>query len=607
MDKLRPVLKQLFWISTGFVILLAVCGWWMAMGSLHEQIEKDTKKVAAADTSSQAGKNTASAAWTAAAKEVNEADRLKFEEAEAGLHRRQQKYRTYPEKIEKELKRESFGKAIEDTALRGEYGKLYEGQFLEQLKVLDPFIVQDNKGVIDVDVDEITMADTTSWPNLRPSSAELWMAQEDLWLLRSLFESISAANEGAERLGKSPVRQLKSLYMRGGSPDGAPDSGSSGSSGRSKRGRDEPEETWSWDAPGGGGKKEEDDKGDTEAVAGGFGGGMNAGSSFSGDLASDLLTEEFGPDPSGGRLRRRRGGSTRERRGRFGSDGGGLNIGIRGSLAGLRNSGGGSSFGIGAGGGAQKPATASIEKQLAVRYVHNEDGEYRTRAFLLHVRVHHAHLPVLLAELTNSSFPVEIVRVNAQFWGQGEESGRGGKPKGRARQNDDEGGLLSNRRSGALGNRGGGARRGGPQATGLLAKLANKHYDPMLAEQGESQRRTALADPALAEVKIAGLMTIYRSKEENAAVEETAEAESPKEDVPAASPEGADPGEAQPGAPAAASEDAGSESPDDGENADSPQDAGDGQQAAGGDAAGEDASEADGGSAEPADAEEAAP
>jgi hypothetical protein len=59
----------------------------------------------------------------------------------------------------------------------------------------------------------------------------------------------------------------------------------------------------------------------------------------------------------------------------------------------------------------------------------------------------------------------------------------------------------------------------------LLSRLAPINVDPILADRGESQRSAALADPSLADVRIAGLMTIYRTKEENQAAAQTQELE----------------------------------------------------------------------------------
>lgn len=498
----------------------------MAIGSLREQIEKDSATLKTAESDSKAGGNTASAAWTQAAQAVNDKHQADFDEAERELHRRQVGYRTYPDKIAGDFRGIKFGSSVRESVLRGEFGRLYEDHFLEQLKVLRPFIERDNKGVIDVAVDQITHADVSQWPNQRPTSVELWKAQEDLWLLKSLFESIDTANEGAERLGKAPVRQLLALRLRGGKrvqsggAAAAPGGGNlfAGFPGRAPRPS----------FGGGGGFVDEEDEED----GGGGGGGRarratasNPGSAFEGSPSGDLLTEEFGPDPSGS-LGRRSAPAAGPAAGRA----------TPGAFAAFANRQ--------AGVGVAAPAASSggdsdIESQLKGRYV-DDAAEYRTRAFLLHVRVEHTHIPTLLAELTNSSFPVEIVRVDAQFSTASASPGRtaaaaAGRGGGRMRPGlFGGGGGLFNGGGGAF-NRGqfGGANRG-RGGSNLLLRLADKEFDPEKARQGESQRRTALADPALASVRIAGLMTVYRTKEENELAKQTEEQEAAE--APSAAP-----------------------------------------------------------------------
>jgi hypothetical protein len=161
------------------------------------------------------------------------------------------------------------------------------------------------------------------------------------------------------------------------------------------------------------------------------------------------------------------------------------------------------------------------------RYV-DDAAEYRTRAFLLHVRVEQSQIPTLLAELTNSSFPVEIVRVDAKFPLQTFASASVG------RDDDDDDGRSGFNFGGRMGGIRSTSRRTSPGPRGmnrnygranLLSRLANTKVDPILANQGASQQSAALADPSLADVRIAGLMTIYRTKEENKAAAETEELE----------------------------------------------------------------------------------
>ncbi len=287
MEKLRPVLKQIFWICTGLVVLFAVSGWLLATGSLLEQIKKDKAKLLTAKNDAKSGEDAPNSVYTSEAKLINDKHQSEFERAELELHGRQIKYRTYPESIAAELPR-SFGAPIGETALRRQYGKLYNLHFTQQLRVLDPFIVQDNKGMIAVSVEGITKEDVGKWHYNPPTASEIWNAQEDLWLLRSLFESIAKVNResGAGRLAEAPVRQLLTLYLRGG--DRVP-AGTTGGAGGMRGGgggafggsydEDEGDGVFGVFGGGGGGRGPSRSGG----VAGGrTGGRSNAGAAFAG-------------------------------------------------------------------------------------------------------------------------------------------------------------------------------------------------------------------------------------------------------------------------------------------------------------------------------------
>ena len=183
MEKLRPALKQIFWICTGFVVLLAVSGWWLATGGLLDQIKKDKSKLSTAVKDAASGEEAPNSVYISGAKLINQQHQHQLELAEQELHARQIKYRTYPESIATELPR-SFGTPIAETALRNQYAKLYDDHFVEQLRVLDPFIVQDDKGMIAVSVEEITHEDVSKWHYNPPTASEIWNAQENI---RSLF------------------------------------------------------------------------------------------------------------------------------------------------------------------------------------------------------------------------------------------------------------------------------------------------------------------------------------------------------------------------------------------------------------------------------------
>ena len=506
MEKLQPVLKQIFWILFGLALLLVLIGWWSAKGDLSAQIETRKSAVDKAFTDAQQNVSTVpNSKWSDGAKAKNEVHKKEFGVSARGLRQEQLSARTYPARIRNELNQLKYGSKIEKKTLREQFARLYLGYFYEQIKVIKPFI--NGEGLVDVSSAQVTQEDPNRWRTVRPTSPEIWHAQEDIWLLRSLLDSIAAVNEGAERIDKSPIRALLMLQLRGGDPD-APVGGSSGGGGF-----------------GGGGGEGYESGMMSEMGGGGFGGGSGGGggasevwTSFEGSLAGDLLTEEFG---SSG----------------LSSGGGAMDSSSMSSGGGMDSYEDEDSDGGSGGGDSGK------------RYV--DDGElYRSRAFQLEVKILQQEIPSLLAELTNSSFPVEIVRVDASFGGAsgGAGSQMGGSEGGAYESGDNyesgDGGGMSSAMGGGMGGMGSsmgggmggmggmggggsglgnlsfgggvtglgtGATRGGSAAASRVLAKKNAIGARLLA--------AAMADPNVATVRVAGLMTMYISQEENEAQE----------------------------------------------------------------------------------------
>ena len=191
------------------------------------------------------------------------------------------------------------------------------------------------------------------------------------------------------------------------------------------------------------------------------------------------------------------------------------------------------------------PGAAMIETD---RYVDDEDSlPYKTRAFLLSLRIREADVPRMLAELTDSSFPVEIVRVDLDFNYTGAPGTRGGGvgySQGSPDEDDYEqrnsigGGNLS----GLGGLPSGLFQQGGlPQQGRLLPNTpvdnspAARMKADKAAREAQQAMSAATADPSLIVVRVGGLMTLYQSKEE-AVAQNSNEAAAQQESGGAAAP-----------------------------------------------------------------------
>ena len=483
MEKLQPIIKQMFWILFGMALILILWAWWAASTNLsaaitegHDKVEKSYQE------SKQNVESVPNPRWTEGAAKENAIHLVAYTESGHGLWQQQLKARVYPQKISKELSVIEYGSTIERD-IRGEFAKLYRRYFNEQLETLQPFSQGD--GLVEVNYSGITQEDENRWRTKTPTSREIWEAQEDIWLLRSIYDAIAEVNSGAENIEKATIRSVQQLELRGGDPDAEPGAAGGGGGGFSSDGGDD-----YMGAPPG-------DYGD--ASGGGAATATGPWAAYQGNSSGDLLVEEFGAAAA--------------------AAGGGFSGG--GGPESMMMPGDDSS------GGFDSQGTASTK-----RYVDDsEELPYKTRAFILQVRMVQQRIPSLLAALTNSSFPVEIVRVDASFGspvasspsgGMGDMGGMGDSgPEGMDAYGGGGGNPFgSGAGFGGFGGDGGyggaGAAFGGPRR-GLAAKNGKtKPPDP----RKSGFYATAMADPNLSTVRVAGLMTLYESREEKEAIED---------------------------------------------------------------------------------------
>lgn len=581
MDKLQPLIKHHYWICFGLSVILVVSGWWVASGRLAAEIVTRKGVVDAAFSSAAQGGDAPNSTWVEGALKENEADRKAYDDSSRALWQRQKDARIWHSALTAEMSKIPYNGMITRQSTRSKWGALYGDQFDALLKIISPFDMKEGTGLVLVDNRRISHKPYTSWRVKAPTSEEVWKNQEDIWLLRSLLTSLARVNEGASRITDAALREILALRLRGGDRAFVPSMGGGGG-GMMGFGA----EMGAGEMSFGGGMETgmPSDMGDAGMSAGampGMGGDMYSGmpggagagaggevagpwKQFEGGFGMDLLSEEFGPAGGGG------GGGMG-----MGMDMGGMDpmgmstdmgggdpaamYGDAGGMPGGDMSMGGTGFGgFGMGGAAAGEAD---------RYVDDaEELPYKTRAFFLHVRVREDQIARLLAELTNSDFPVEIVRVDLKTFGSKAPAGGGmdamysgaGMGMDPAMAGMDptmampgagmDGGLSGEMGAGYGDIMGGGVgytdpsmgytdggigampgdmAMGGMDPTMMTGGLAEGGAygaggygypgAPMEGQTGRQVLSAALTDPALVELRVAGLMTLYQSKEETVA------------------------------------------------------------------------------------------
>lgn len=520
MERLEPILKQKFWILLGLGMILTITGWWMATGSLAATTKARTEKVDAAFKSIPSGE-IPNRDWTAKLAAVNAEQDRSLKVTAAWLWEQQKSRMTWPETVAPVAWNGGYrgeiplgGREIYRTAYGEDVRRVWE--------IVRPFKPLYGTGIVVFGQSEKVLPQRT-WGAQAPSPAEMWDAQEDLWLIESLLRTILDINGGPEgSRGDAFVHAIENLKLFGGvpaaqrKPAAGPGGAGPGGPGGMPGGM-----------PGGGahgGGPQPPNSGSFGGTSE-FGGGARAGGQ--GITTSEWdVKEDVGDDGSG-----KSGGGAP---GGFGPGSGGMPT--AGPTAGPSAAHGG---GPGAGPGGAGAAAAGPR-----RYIEDDAAlPFKTRGFYMTLVMDHRKIPGLIAELSangKSPWPVEIIRVQmvrihdneidtrggvggGGGFGPGPGSGGGGGSSGAINLQS----LLTSTSSGGGGGGGiglsafGGTGPMGVPSSGPGPSSGTTGFDPNNPEGTNSATmnqaaaaiallENALQEPFMARVSIAGIFTLYK-------------------------------------------------------------------------------------------------
>lgn len=353
MDKLQPLITHKFWIFFGLTLIVPVIGWYMASNTLKGEIETRTTAIGSSLSAAKSG-TTQNSEWTSRLSDINDEQERVFREVSKALYLKQKEMMVWPAPhmtVMNSLPYRGEHKAVKNkNRAKYIYANLYAELHKKAYERVNPIRVSiENKVVGNIKCDEANIHYAPIQAGGRPSWKAIWDAQEDLWLTESLLESIKKINSDTP-IADVPIRALNQLMLVGGNRSG---------------------------------------EGDSSAVA--------SSSSEYGDESGDY-GEEYG-----GR--------------------GGLSMGAMaggGGGGGSMGGGGGAASGaldfpmedeFGAAGGSATGGFGSSAGATGRRYVDDDATmPFKTRGFKLNLIVLESEVPMILAELMKSEWPVEVVR-----------------------------------------------------------------------------------------------------------------------------------------------------------------------------------------------------
>lgn len=469
MDKLKPILAQKFWILFVVVLIMPLTGYFMSKGKLAAEIADRWGKLDKAFTDIPAGTGVPNESWTTKLNDINKQQILHNRRANQELWAKQRERMFWPKDIAPIMAKAEYFKDLTEEQKGGsvifKYPLSYESQLRALWEIVDP--LDDGINLRDSDkrrkvafaMADLHQSNIAHLGTLQPTFADIWNAQEDIWLQTELLQAIRRLNANAISQGDAFVKQLGKIQLFG----GAKSTGDGGGAAA---------------AANSGGFVQENMG---AAGATGFGMQRSDASALSADIK---LSEEFdvSMEPSFG------GGAA--------------------SMGGFSSGAGGFTEPTSSGGASTGAAGPKTEVK---RYIDlDEKQPYKRRAFYIKLTMDHRKVPDLIAELMNSPFPVEIIRVQ-QVWLSDTSNAPGGG-------------------SGPMGSGGTGFAGFKPPTTSSGDSSASSAPMPMgfteddmglgnsSSGAGATAGRTAssnpgsaaaLADPNLAQVAILGVWTLY--------------------------------------------------------------------------------------------------
>lgn len=462
MDKLKPILAQKFWIFFGLVLILPVVGYFMTVGALAEQIKTRWDSLNSTFGGIPTGEGSPNESWTKTGQLLNEKLKINNRVANEELWSFQRKKMRWPDDVAAVMSKAEYFQAVTPEQGGSEVPHKYQYDYPREIRrlweIVDP--VEDGKNRRNSDTRKkivFAMADlhqtnTARWVDFPPTFLDMWECQEDIWLQTELLQAIAEVNKSSISLGDSFVKQLGRIQLFG-ATKAAGDAGGTTAPGNSSPGGPMEGNPFG----GGGGPM-------------GFGGGGRTGAAA---LSAEInLAEEFTVfvDPN--------------------------------VLTGTGGSGTGAmltSFGEGTSSTAPAASPAG-GKAESKRYIDEDANQpYKRRGFYIKVVMDHTKVPDLIAELMNSPFPVEIVRVQ-QVWLSDSASTPGG------------GGASPFMPAASAGGGFPGFNPAGADA-GLSSSADDGGGAPARPTSGGASgtgSQSAMSDPNLAQVAILGVWTLYR-------------------------------------------------------------------------------------------------
>ncbi|TWU08680.1 hypothetical protein CA54_39160 [Symmachiella macrocystis] len=221
MDKLREILVYRFWMLLAIALIVPLVGWWIGSGDAASAISARKNEINAAYQAIPKGE-LINDTWINGVKKINTEQQDLIDAAWEKLAEGQISLKTWPPVIANSMAKlgpdEEIPLDLRDIYFSGAYHR----EWAEVWLIVNPIrfgkldLETDKQpilGIVDFSVESLPVE---KWGDIAPTTKQMREAQQDIWLYRSLLEAIADVNDGVENRSDAVITKIKYLELLGG-------------------------------------------------------------------------------------------------------------------------------------------------------------------------------------------------------------------------------------------------------------------------------------------------------------------------------------------------------------------------------------------------------
>ena len=219
-DFLKLAIKHRFWIAMVIASILPIVGYFVGSGPIKAKTTTETAAITAADTEVQkyASGVVPNASYKTIVTEKTDELTKDVDASWKKLYSRQAPLLTWPDRVSEQFTKwgRNWPEGVDASQIQFvviDYINAYPQYVTEVYKSFNPFDPEEGTGVVSAPPEAALLRPSTFTIDAPPSLGKIWMAQEKLWIQRTLLDVIATVNKEAKDWDGATIKQINMLEV----------------------------------------------------------------------------------------------------------------------------------------------------------------------------------------------------------------------------------------------------------------------------------------------------------------------------------------------------------------------------------------------------------